>query len=655
MSRGLISWIGMSSLRPELHVAQQIRRDKLRFQNLQQDFPTNLEEQISLHQQDSRIYNMLQDVEQPPPQQQSLYYASSSPQQQRMINNNCYYYSGNCMVNNFATLSPSVANNHNHIVTVAHYSSSQQNSSSSSSNNNNAALQDILNLKPASNNSEMHHHPYVIDNYTPTAAAAGGWNNHHQGLSLSLSSSSPLNVHVKSSTTTNPMMMMKPSTTSPASSSYYYRNSVGPLGPFTGYATILKSSRFLKPCQKLLDEYCRRHSAPSTSEWPSTTTCADDDDDNDDDRSDHGLLVSEKGGGSSSNNNNNVGAAGSSSSSSMFHAPSSSSPSRPECQKNKAKLLFMQEEVTRRYKQYHQQMQMVVSSFETVAGLNSATPYVSLALKLVSKNFKSLKNSISGQLKLICQALGEDYPTMPPAPASTSNRFESNMARLQRNKPGGGGGNMDFEPQQHVWRPQRGLPERAVAILKSWLFEHFLHPYPTDTDKHMLATQTGLSRNQVSNWFINARVRVWKPMVEEIHMLETKGANQISSNRMGEGNSASNESSNHAKVLVDQPLAISERQIRCLEMGSSSSSLANDEEVQWSQEKRSKLECMDGTLMGLMPFRGAGVGVGAEVRGLGPVSLTLELRHGVEGSQQQQQEEQLRHHFGGHMIHDFVG
>lgn len=27
---------------------------------------------------------------------------------------------------------------------------------------------------------------------------------------------------------------------------------------------------------------------------------------------------------------------------------------------------------------------------------------------------------------------------------------------------------------------------------------------------------------QVSNWFINARVRLWKPMVEEIYMLETK-------------------------------------------------------------------------------------------------------------------------------------
>uniref|UniRef100_A0A0V0H567 Putative ovule protein n=1 Tax=Solanum chacoense TaxID=4108 RepID=A0A0V0H567_SOLCH len=88
------------------------------------------------------------------------------------------------------------------------------------------------------------------------------------------------------------------------------------------------------------------------------------------------------------------------------------------------------------------------------------------------------------------------------------------------------------EHHQPVWRPQRGLPERAVTVLRAWLFDHFLHPYPTDSDKVMLAKQTGLSRNQVSNWFINARVRLWKPMVEEIHMLETRQANKSSSQRM---------------------------------------------------------------------------------------------------------------------------
>ncbi|MCI27355.1 BEL1-like homeodomain transcription factor, partial [Trifolium medium] len=38
----------------------------------------------------------------------------------------------------------------------------------------------------------------------------------------------------------------------------------------------------------------------------------------------------------------------------------------------------------------------------------------------------------------------------------------------------------------------------------------------------MLAKQTGLTRSQVSNWFINARVRLWKPMVEEMYMEEMK-------------------------------------------------------------------------------------------------------------------------------------
>jgi hypothetical protein len=33
-------------------------------------------------------------------------------------------------------------------------------------------------------------------------------------------------------------------------------NTIGPLGPFTGYATILKNSRFLKIAQNLLDEFC---------------------------------------------------------------------------------------------------------------------------------------------------------------------------------------------------------------------------------------------------------------------------------------------------------------------------------------------------------------------------------------------------------------
>ncbi|KAE8770001.1 BEL1-type homeodomain protein [Hordeum vulgare] len=41
--------------------------------------------------------------------------------------------------------------------------------------------------------------------------------------------------------------------------------------------------------------------------------------------------------------------------------------------------------------------------------------------------------------------------------------------------------------------------------------------YPKDHEKDMLAARSGLSRSQVSNWFINARVRLWKPMIEEMY------------------------------------------------------------------------------------------------------------------------------------------
>lgn len=166
-------------------------------------------------------------------------------------------------------------------------------------------------------------------------------------------------------------------------------------------------------------------------------------------------------------------------------------------------------------------------------------------------------------------------------------------------------------------------------------------------------------RLQVSNWFINARVRVWKPMVEEIHMLETKGfSDQTNHNSCRgdrkptrEGTSGSDPQLNKAGVTFE-----------CSPM---MSSMASSE--QWStQEKQSRLDfdfpsaaSIDGSLMGnFLPYQRSHE---LDIGGLGSVSLTLGLRHGVETSaqqqqqQQQQQDDRLRQQFGVHMIHDFVG
>ncbi|KAH0940834.1 hypothetical protein HID58_000471 [Brassica napus] len=41
--------------------------------------------------------------------------------------------------------------------------------------------------------------------------------------------------------------------------------------------------------------------------------------------------------------------------------------------------------------------------------------------------------------------------------------------------------------------------------------------YPKDSEKHLLAIRSVLTRSQVSNWFINARIRLWKPMIEDMY------------------------------------------------------------------------------------------------------------------------------------------
>ncbi|KAK1321621.1 hypothetical protein QJS10_CPA03g02007 [Acorus calamus] len=189
-----------------------------------------------------------------------------------------------------------------------------------------------------------------------------------------------------------------------------------------------------------------------------------------------------------------------------------------ELQKRKARLLPMLEEVDGRYRHYCEQMKAVVSTFEAVAGEGTARVYSSLASKAMSRHFRCLRDGIVGQIKATNKAMREKDVAVPGASKGETPRLRVLDQTIRQQKAFQQMGLME----SHPWRPQRGLPERSVSVLRAWLFEHFLHPYPSDVDKHILARQTGLSRSQVSNWFINARVRLWKPMVEEMYMEETK-------------------------------------------------------------------------------------------------------------------------------------
>lgn len=272
-------------------------------------------------------------------------------------------------------------------------------------------------------------------------------------------------------------------------------------GPM-GVVNVLRSSKYARPAQELLEEFCsvgrgqlkgsrigRHHHASSNPNNPSASAGAA------------------------------AAGAGASSSSSKDVPPPLSPADRFEQQRKKAKLLSMLDEVDRRYNHYCDQMQMVVNSFDAVMGFGAATPYTALAQKAMSRHFRCLKDAIAAQLKQTCELLGEkDGGSTSGITKGETPRLKLLDQSLRQQRAFHQMGMME----QEAWRPQRGLPERSVNILRAWLFEHFLHPYPSDADKHLLARQTGLSRNQVSNWFINARVRLWKPMVEEMYQQEYK-------------------------------------------------------------------------------------------------------------------------------------
>ncbi|KAB1212932.1 BEL1-like homeodomain protein 11 [Morella rubra] len=186
-------------------------------------------------------------------------------------------------------------------------------------------------------------------------------------------------------------------------------------------------------------------------------------------------------------------------------------------------------------------MEEAVSSFELIAGVGAAKPYTGLALQAMSRHFCSLRDDIASHINAIKRKFFQTLPRISSG-LSLLNLLDTEAipTRMALQQLG------MVQNQRQAWRPIRGLPETSVAILRSWLFEHFLHPYPNDSEKLMLASQTGLTKNQVSNWFINARVWLWKPVIEETYK-EEFGESSEDSNPLGSNSLSRKDVTDHAE------------------------------------------------------------------------------------------------------------
>ncbi|XP_020265205.1 homeobox protein ATH1-like isoform X4 [Asparagus officinalis] len=170
----------------------------------------------------------------------------------------------------------------------------------------------------------------------------------------------------------------------------------------------------------------------------------------------------------------------------------------------KNKLVAMLQMVDHSYKQYLDNIQKVISTFYDASNSSSPQILAHFALHTLSSTFKNLRERIQSHILLSNEERSRGYTK------GKEKYFEHSFIQKQWTLQMG-------RKDQQCWRPQRGLPERSVSVLRAWMFQNFLHPYPKDNDKHLLALQSGLTRSQVSNWFINARVRLWKPMIEEMY------------------------------------------------------------------------------------------------------------------------------------------
>ncbi|KAL1117726.1 hypothetical protein AAG570_004041 [Ranatra chinensis] len=117
----------------------------------------------------------------------------------------------------------------------------------------------------------------------------------------------------------------------------------------------------------------------------------------------------------------------------------------------------------------------------------------------------------------------------PCPPPSENSLLQGSLSAAS-----GGSCDEDDDPLGCRKKLKRGvLPKQATTIMRSWLFQHLVHPYPTEDEKRQIAAQTDLTLLQVNNWFINARRRILQPMLDASTPIDPSAGNGTSNKQIG--------------------------------------------------------------------------------------------------------------------------
>jgi len=126
-----------------------------------------------------------------------------------------------------------------------------------------------------------------------------------------------------------------------------------------------------------------------------------------------------------------------------------------------------------RRERYFGELGRVVSSFEPALGDGSAAAYTSLMARAMARHFGNLRRVILRRLRLHAVAAArrslrrggeEDHDE-----EEVTEELVERVARRTKLAAAA-------RAEQASWRPLSGLPDGSVAVLRAWLFDHFLHP-----------------------------------------------------------------------------------------------------------------------------------------------------------------------------------